>query len=147
MPNYPMQMSADTFGNLIDKVPFAAGQSRAVYGVPSDSGVVVKMVKNGFPGPNIIEWHIWHQINETTLGGTFGRCISISHCGQYLMMEHLRDVTADGPQFPTVPDWFTDRKRSAFGVDFDGNVKIRDYGTLKLGFTLEAAPRVNLPFS
>nr|WP_313391565.1 hypothetical protein [Brevundimonas diminuta] len=145
MPNYEMQMSAESFKSLIDEAPFAAGQSRAVYGVPSDSGVVVKTVKNGFPGPNIIEWHIWHQINDTTLGDTFGRCISISRCGQYLMMERLRDVVAGDAPFPTIPDWLTDRKRSAFGVDYNGKVKIRDYGTLKLGSTLESAPRVDLP--
>ncbi len=56
----------------------------------------------------------------------------------------LSDTEADDV-FPRIPAWLTDRKRSAFGKDAMGRVKIRDYARLNLGPTLEAAPRETLP--
>lgn len=145
MSKYPMLMSDEAIKNILADSPFAAGQSREVFYVPSDPAVVVKRVKNGFPGPNNLEWTIWHALQDTELENVFGRCITISASGQYLMMEHLADCPiAEDLAFPEIPDWLTDRKRSAFGKDASGAVKVRDYAGLKLGTTLERAPRVRL---
>src|SRR5579863_6189664 len=109
--------------------------------MPSDPAVVVKRVKNGFPGPNIIEWNIWHAIIGTSLEPIFGRCLTISWSGKYLMMERLNDLNqSDLANVPQVPDWLTDRKRSAFGKDTEGSIKIRDYAGVKLTDMLERWP-------
>jgi hypothetical protein len=144
MADYAKPLPDDEFRKLIENEPFASGQSRDVYRLPSDNCVIVKVVKNGFPGPNFIEWNIWHSVVGTSLEPIFGRCITISPTGIYLMMEFLSDTEADDV-FPRIPTWLTDRKRSAFGKDATGSVKIRDYAGLKLGPTLEAAPREVLP--
>lgn len=147
MSTYPLLMSDVAIQNILAKTPFASGQSREAFCVPSDPAVIVKRVKNGFPGPNNLEWTIWHAVQETDLENVFGRCITISASGQYLMMEYLADcLPSEDLAFPRIPDWLTDRKRSAFGKDASGTVKVRDYAGLKLGATLESAPRVDLIF-
>jgi hypothetical protein len=147
MTTYECPMSDESFEKLIEPSHFAAGQSRQVYRVVSDPAVIVKRVKNLFPGPNIVEWTTWHAIQDTELEHLFAKCLTISCSGRYLMMEHLDDTTtADDNLFPAFPDWLTDRKRSAFGRDAQGTIKVRDYGTLKLGYTLQEAPRFKLSF-
>jgi len=138
---YDMPLSDERFSGLIETSPFAAGAGREVYNVPSDEDVVVKKVKGEFLS-NYLEWLIWTSIMSTELISLFGRCITISPTGRFLMMERL--VNLDDWEFdriPNVPNWMTDIKRSSIGRTADGQIKLRDYASAKLGETLASAPR------
>jgi hypothetical protein len=140
-----MPLTDAEFEALIEAEPFSSGTTRQVYNVPSDPDVVVKKTINDFPGPNIIERFIWNALRDTSLEDLFGRCVTVSWSGRYLMMERLSD-TGEDDVFPDIPDWLTDRKRSAFGKDRDGVIKVRDYAGTKIGFVLEADRRIKVDF-
>ena len=60
-------------------------------------------------------------------------------------MERLDDLTTDAQRGARrYPVWTTDTKRSAFGVNAAGEVKMRDYGLLVLGQTLAKADIINM---
>jgi len=76
------------------------------------------------------------QGRSEPVAGLVGKVRSISETGKYLIMERLDDVSRSlsGIQYPV---WLNDGfKRSAYGMTTSGDVKIRDYGTLKLGDVL-----------
>jgi hypothetical protein len=116
--------------------------------VNNDRAVVVKKAKRPFGGSNYVEWFIWQAVSETNLAPSFGRCIAISTTGRYLMMERLDNLLVDEVFLtPTLPDWVTDIKgREVFGKNLAGEVKIRDYGLVKIGDALAAAPRLRRPW-
>jgi hypothetical protein len=91
--------------------------------------------------PNLTEWLIWKQVeDQPQLAAVLGRCVAISVSGRYLIMERLDDLTTDAQRAERrYPAWTTDHKANAFGVDAAGVVKIRDYGFVTLGQTLNAA--------
>ncbi len=133
------------FAALIGGSPIGSGVHREVFAAP-DPAFVIKREKN-FVYSNMCEWFIQGHVRDTDLEAIFGKIVAISKTGRYLMMEHLSDTAeGDGSIFPRIPDWLTDRKRSAFGRDAQGNVKVRDYGAVKLGDFLAQVPRVTLPY-
>ena len=96
---------------------------------------------------NRTEWFIWNEIeNEPGVAATLGRCDAMSTSGRFLIMERLDDLTT--PEERTLrryPDWTTDHKTNAFGVNAKGEVKVRDYGMVTLGQTLASAAIHDLP--
>jgi hypothetical protein len=116
MPIYAPHMTDADFDKLVRRPSFANGSAREVYEVPSDTSVVVKRVRTAYPGSNMVEWFIWNAVKSSSLVSIFGECFSISHTGQYLMMERLDDLAQiDYADVPKMPDWLNDRKPSAFG--------------------------------
>lgn len=118
---------------LISDRHFAAGTSREVFDVPSDPTIVVKKMILAFPGANIMEWHLWGAVKDSFLSDVFGRCLSISETGRFLIMERLDDISPDdGPRVPPIPTWVQDTLPKAFGRDANGIVKLRDYALVRL---------------
>lgn len=119
---------------------YVEGTTRRVFGVNGDPETIIKEAKV-FHLANMIEWIVWYSLvkmgedivgntTNTSLINSFGRCWAISTSGKYLVMERLYDLSPDD-KVPNTPVWLNDRKRSAFGRDRNGNVKVRDYGMVE----------------
>src|SRR5207253_2992738 len=61
-----------------------------------------------------------------------GHVKSISSSGRFLVMERLSDLNRS-LKGTALPVWQDDLKASAFGLTPNGEIRIRDYGTVKLG--------------
>lgn len=139
--DYRIPLSDEDFEALIEAEPFATGTSRNAHNVPSDKSVVVKKLRGPFL-TNFSEWSTWQQIKDTCRAPLFGRCITVSLSGIYLMMERLDDLTEDDrPDILMVPEWVDDLKGlETFGKNAEGEIKLRDYGLVRTGEALAAAP-------
>jgi hypothetical protein len=110
-----------------EQEPLGTGSSREVFSLPGRADAIMKVSINS-NAANWAEFTVYHALNDQSL---FGRIVSISESGKYLIMECLDDVPGTG-QLPGVPEWFTDRKRENFGIDADGTIKVRDYANIGL---------------
>jgi hypothetical protein len=123
------------------------GGSRVVYAIIGTRSVVLKVGKHS-PDSNRNEWRIWQTIAHSGRARLFARCYAISCDGRYLLMERLRDLTdAELQHRPKMPIWVTDRKRSAYGADNRGDVKLRDYGVTKPSYDYTNDPLIDYPSS
>ena len=139
MSNYSFPMADSEFERLIgNHDAFAIGSSREAFNVLGNNSVIIKKQRIPFPGCNMMEWFIWNAAKDSSLASLFGQCHAISDTGRFLIMERLDTIDPpDLPQLPHVPQWFTDRKPSAFGRAANGTIKIRDYGMIKLAMILD----------
>jgi hypothetical protein len=111
--------------------PLNSGGARIAFDLPSKRDAVVKKVHVGFVGTNIIEWIVWNAVQESKWEIMFGRCHAISPTGTYLMMERLNDLPADKrKKLPKLPDWVRDAWPNNFGINRDGEIKMRDYANI-----------------
>lgn len=128
-------------------LPLGTGSSRVVLACGGYPDVVIKVGYRHAQGANWTEWNLWHQIkDEEAMAPLFGECFAMSANGKFLVMERLNDLTDEQAPTRLCPPWVTDKKRSAFGVNRAGAIKLRDYGQLATGFFLskfpgEAAPK------
>lgn len=108
------------------------GTQRRVFSV-TDSPDLVMKVAIASPYANWVEYLIYSCLANTNnpAAHTLGQVLSISACGCFLMMERLDDVCGSLTGAP-FPRWLSDRKRSAFGRNRRGGIKIRDYGAVNL---------------
>lgn len=127
--------------------PVGTGSTRVALAYQDHPDLVIKVGFRHAQSGNWTEWNLWHQIkDQVTLAPLFGECFAMSANGRFLVMERLDDLTNDKATKRLCPPWVTDRKRSAFGINQKGEIKLRDYGQLALGFFLskfpgEAAPQ------
>ena len=122
-------------------LPVGTGSSRVVLTYEGQANLVIKVGFRHAQGANWTEWNLWHQIkDEPTLAPLFGECVAMSGTGKYLVMERLNDLNDQQAPARLCPPWVTDKKRSAFGVNQAGEIKLRDYGQLALGFFLSKFP-------
>lgn len=122
----------DQFLALISSAttPFTGGSTRTVYPIPGHDDKVLKVAKNGSNAANWVEAVIYLHLTDKSL---FGKVLSVSQSGKFLVMERLDDVSADEVTNLQVPAWWTDRKRVNFGRSpCSGAVKIRDYALVNL---------------
>ncbi|OHC53519.1 MAG: hypothetical protein A3D16_19685 [Rhodobacterales bacterium RIFCSPHIGHO2_02_FULL_62_130] len=132
MPTYEPKMTDAEFLSRIEQKPFAQGTRRNAHRVIDDQNVVVKQMRDVFPGANFTEHFVWLTVAQTSLVDLFGRCLSISDTGRFLMMERLDDITeADWADIPSFPDWVNDAKPTNFGKT-GGEIKLRDYDVISL---------------
>jgi len=111
--------------------PLNSGGARTGFDVPSNPDVVVKKVHGGFVGANVIEWIVWNAVRETEWERVFGRCHAISSTGTYLMMERLNNLPEDiRKKLPKLPDWVRDARANNFGMNREGEIKVRDYANI-----------------
>lgn len=125
-------MADDAFAKLLGSCIGGTGApgARTVYAVKGDPDVVIKEADN--PAANRIEARVWDAIRGTTWESDFGRVISISDSGRFLMMERLNDITRqDAAHTPTLPIWLTDVWWPNMGRNAEGKIKIRDYASIK----------------
>ncbi|MDN7352050.1 hypothetical protein [Acetobacter senegalensis] len=133
MPLSGLVHDADVFRLLGPEI--GRGSSRKVYEYRGESDLVIKEHGHQPHMQNFTEWFIWIQIAGTPIAGSFGVCHAMSTSGRYLVMERLDDLSATDPLI-TFPRWTTDNKHSAQGRNGNGDVKIRDYGNVRLGSVL-----------
>ena len=118
------------FASLLasDAAPIGTGTSRDAFAIDGHLDKVLKVAKGSNAG-NWTEFVVFHALDNNTL---FGRILSISQSGKYLVMERLDDVPK-GLQLPEVPSWWTDRKRANFGLSCNKTIKLRDYALITIG--------------
>ena len=127
-------------------LPIGTGSSRVVLTYQGHPELVIKVGYRHAQGGNWTEWNLWNQIkDEETLTPLFGECVAMSASGKFLVMEMLRDLTDEQAAARLCPPWVTDKKRSAFGINQAGEIKLRDYGQLALGFFLSKYPSEPAP--
>lgn len=147
MRNYEPNMSDEHFLSIIEGEAFAQGTRRTAHRVIGDPDVIVKQMRHPYPGSNFTEHLIWVAVSETDLQSIFGRCLSISVSGKFLMMERLDDITkSDWADIPALPDWVTDPKPENFGI-LNSQIKVRDYDTLKFDRLIMLEPRLQPGFA
>lgn len=133
------------FDNLIGGF-IGSGSARNVYKVNDNPNVVIKVAKSQRQnGANQQEERYYFQAaiaqNQSVLN-VIGKVESISQTGKYLVMEYLSDITDSNLVSVQVPSDLTDIKRSNFGYDSTGNIKMRDYGQTKK----PQSSRLTVPF-
>ncbi|WP_373928417.1 hypothetical protein QTN93_14875 [Sphingomonas aerolata] len=126
--------------------PVGTGSSRVVLEYFGQPDCVIKVGYRNPPIANWTEWNLWLQVeNDPALAPVFGRCLAISASGKFLVMERLNDLTDAQAAKRLCPPWVTDKKRTAFGVNAAGDVKLRDYNQLALGSFLSGIPLQLMP--
>ncbi|HHX8497307.1 hypothetical protein [Vibrio diabolicus] len=131
----PVNMSPDEDyikikGNLINN-----GSSRDVYEVLNHSEYVLKY--NEKAGANRNEEKYYSdakQLNLSDVIDRIGTISSISKSGKYLIMERLDDLVNFNGEYE-YPDEIQDVKKSSFGQNSAGEVKLRDYALQKPNHT------------
>ncbi len=125
MADYPQLMpDAEIKALLGEKI--GGGGSRNAYEVKNDPLAVIKVAK--LPFPNAIEWFVSNWVRGTQWESAIGRCYAISKSGLYLVMERLDNITeAQRTETPTVPSFVSDVYSNNFGINAQGEIKIRDY--------------------
>lgn len=124
-------MAEAEFEKLLGESFKNKGGARQAFNVPSNPYAIVRKVHGKFVGPNVIEWIIWNTVRESKWEKVFGQCHAISPTGTYLMMERLNDLSeAMRPNLPKLPDWVRDVWANNFGVNHNGEIKVRDYANI-----------------
>jgi hypothetical protein len=133
----PTPEAPDSAFELLCGEEFARGQHRTVHFVIGHPDLVMKVDSN----TTFANWN--EYLVSSSLDGRaepvaklMGCVKAISATGKYLIMERLDDIQRKlvGIQYPV---WLNDGfKPSAYGVTPSGEVKVRDFGTLKLAGVL-----------
>lgn len=127
----PPRESDDAIFEQLCGSQFAAGMHRTVHPVIGHPELVMKVARDGHFA-NWCEYLVGSSLEEHSPEYKVGRVASISATGKYLMMERLNDLNCSLAGV-TIPQWLNDRKPSAFGMDNQGQIKLRDYGMINLG--------------
>ncbi len=131
MTNYKQPITDDDCKNLID-FQIGEGTRRIVYSVKNNPNVIIKEMKNIFPGSNMYEHFLWNFMSSTKLSNVFGKCFTISESGKYLIMEYLSNLDkSDHEKIPLLPSWCNDKRPENFEKDQGGNIKYRDYDLVR----------------
>jgi hypothetical protein len=103
------------------------GTTRDVYEIPGHDYVlkVVKVPSHVTNWNEIVLYQMKSHLNE------LAEISSWSRSGKFLVMEKLSDVNAADLSSYTYPDYLTDRQESNYGKSSSGEIKARDYGTIK----------------
>jgi len=128
----PAPESLDVLFEELCGEEFGKGTHRNAHHVKGLPHLVMKVSKNG-NFANWCEYLVDRALQERSepVAALVGSVKAISATGKYLIMERLNDVdrSLSGIQYPS---WLNDGfKHSAYGLTAAGNVKIREYGTLK----------------
>lgn len=109
-------------GDLISE-----GSSRTVFTCPLLPEYVVKVEPEPWGFQNMNEWIVWSRVRDTPAARPFARCLSISPNGRILLQEKTRPAAlSDYPEL--MPVFFTDLKRSNWGLNAAGLFVCHDYG-------------------
>lgn len=119
--------------NLLCGEKIGRGMSREVFECALLPGHVVKVETNAHRFQNIMEWETWQIVQRTAASRWFAACKWISPNGKVLIQERTRPP-APSEFVDRVPVWFTDLKRTNWGMavtsrDSKQFLVCHDYGT------------------
>lgn len=131
-------MNAETYReafNLLCDEQIGRGMTRTVYSSLLLPDCVIKVENDSYRShfQNIAEWQVWQMVRSTPAARWFAQCKWLSPDGRILIMERTRPALPK--RYPDkVPVWFTDLKRSNWGLVDDNKGAHRwlvchDYGT------------------
>ena len=119
--------------NLLCGEKIGYGMSREVFECALLPGYVVKVETEHHRFQNIMEWQTWESVKHAPASRWFAECRWISPNGKILIQERTRPP---GPSefLERVPIWFTDLKRTNWGMADTNKANKRflvchDYGT------------------
>lgn len=105
-----------------------SGISRYVYEYALDPQYVVKIEQGAGSFQNIVEWETWNRLCMTNAGPWLAGCWKISDCGIVLLQRRTTPIK----KFPEkMPNWFTDFKRTNYGM-IGKKIVCHDYGITHL---------------
>lgn len=116
---------SDCFFRILKDKEIGSGTSRKVYSIKGISGYVIK--ESQIPLVNQREEEFFQRSKVVKVDRYLGAIVSISKSGKYLVMEFLKDID-DQEITLTCPAELIDMKRSNFGKNKSGHIKMRDYG-------------------
>lgn len=119
--------------NLLCGKKIGSGMSRTVFECTLLPDCVVKVETDPQMFQNIIEWETWHTVKNMNAAKWFAECGWISPNGRILIQERTRPP-APNEFLLEIPIWFTDTKKSNWGMantnSGDKQVLVcHDYGT------------------
>jgi len=114
---------------LGDKI--GQGQFRAVYHWEHNTGMVVKFAQA--VERNIAEFAVWDAVQGTHYAKWFAPVIKCSPCGHFLLMKYARPITAKDKLPKKIPTFFTDLKKSNYGM-IGKQLVCLDYHFLSMAF-------------
>jgi len=118
--------------NLLCGDKIGTGMSRTVFECVLLPNYVVKVETDSCRFQNILEYETWNIVKWTEASRWFAECRWISPNGKILIQEKTRPP-ADHELVEKVPIWFTDLKRSNWGMVRTNGKKeylvCHDYGT------------------
>ena len=123
--------------NLLCGEQIGYGMSRKVFACKLMPECVVKVEEESIGFQNIMEWQTWDFVRWTKASRWFAACKWISPNGKVLIQERTRPPS-DAELVEKVPVWFTDLKRTNWGMakaqNRDGSdgrewLVCHDYGT------------------
>jgi hypothetical protein len=122
----------DSF-NLLCGAALGRGMSRDVFECALLPDCVVKVETGAQRFQNIMEWETWQIVRHTKAARWFAECRWISPNGRVLIQERTRPP-APNEYLDKVPVWFTDLKRTNWGMaktnrDSKQFFVCHDYGT------------------
>lgn len=114
-----------------DKIGY--GMSREVFECALLPGYVVKVETARERFQNIMEWETWRAVQSTSASRWFAECKWISPNGKILIQERTRPPSP-AEFVEKVPVWFTDLKRTNWGMALTNKdnrqyLVCHDYGT------------------
>ena len=101
--------------NLLCGNKIGQGISRIVFNCRLLPDYVVKVEENSDRFQNILEWTIWQDVVGTPASRWFAECKWISPNGRILIQEKTRPP-ASHEFLEKIPVWFTDNKKSNWGM-------------------------------
>jgi hypothetical protein len=129
-------MSSEAFEeafNLLCGDLIGRGMSRTVYECALLPDCVVKIETDPHRFQNVIEWETWRMVESAAASRWFAECKWISPNGKVLVQERTRPP-APLEFLEKVPVWFTDLKRTNWGMSKTNRedkqyLVCHDYGT------------------
>ncbi|MDB5200590.1 MAG: hypothetical protein JWO92_2553 [Chitinophagaceae bacterium] len=96
------------FGNKLGE-----GAYRAVFEFDLIPNTVIKVAD--VTKSNVLEYHVWEGLKNTSYHKWFAPCLFISPCGHFLIQKRVRPIK-DGDKLPNkLPAIFTDIKKNNWG--------------------------------
>lgn len=115
------------------------GASRAVYALPSDPTLVLKVEHSGRTFHNPTEWLIWEEVRGWPISDWFAPCLSIDSWGTSMTQRRTIPFESEedfklalkNTRGGRIPSVFSDTHYHNFGM-LNGSVTCHDYGYHKM---------------
>lgn len=121
------------------------GQYRNVYNIefPIHGKECVLKIENGIGNQNCMEWYMWNEVKHSKeLKKWFSPCYFMSRNGRALIQVKTSPLQEkDIRKFDKIPSYFTDLKKSNYGM-IGNQLVSHDYGTILLTDIMQKAKMI-----